>query len=109
MTRPQLAFAVALTIASALSTPARAQTKDLSIEIVRTVGHTGAVKVVAFSPDGRTLATGSSDYTVKLWDVTTGYLLRTLEKAQYEVKAVAFSGDGATVIAVAQLMKLTIT
>jgi len=35
-------------------------------------GHTGEVWSVAFSPDGKTLGSGSSDQTVKLWDVATG-------------------------------------
>ena len=32
-------------------------------------GHTSAVASVAFAPDGHTLATGSADGTVRLWDV----------------------------------------
>jgi WD40 repeat protein len=35
-------------------------------------GDTGTVHSVAYSPDGKTLASGSSDDTIKLWDVTTG-------------------------------------
>ncbi len=35
-------------------------------------GHTAPVKSIAFSPDGKTLATGSEDYTIRLWDTSTG-------------------------------------
>jgi COMPASS component SWD3 len=46
---------------------------------VRTLrGHTAWVRSVAFSPDGRLLASGSDDQTVKLWDVETGQEVRTL-------------------------------
>lgn len=57
-------------------------------------GHTGFVFAVAFAPDGRLLASGSQDHTVRIWDAQTGQTLRTLAEHTDEVNAVAFSGDG---------------
>jgi Tol biopolymer transport system component len=57
-------------------------------------GHTGPVYSVAFSPDGKTLASGSGDETVKLWDPATGKGLRTLKGHAANVYTVAFSPDG---------------
>ena len=57
-------------------------------------GHTDSVNTVAFSPDSTTLASGSSDGTVKLWDASRREFLATLEAHAYPVRAVAFSRDG---------------
>jgi WD40 repeat protein len=57
-------------------------------------GHTKAVQSVAFSPDGRLLATASNDGTARLWDPATGDCLRTLTGHNGFVPGVAFSPDG---------------
>lgn len=55
--------------------------------------HTIRVTSVAFSPDGKTLASGG-DNTVRLWSVTHGKLLHTVMGHENEVTSVAFSPDG---------------
>jgi WD40 repeat protein len=54
------------------------------------------VRSVAFSPDGKTLASGDTLNTVKLWDVTSGQCLATLRGHKRLVRVVAFSPDGKT-------------
>ena len=63
-------------------------------EILR--GHTGYVSSVAFSSDGQTLASGSYDRTVRLWDVNTGTQLKIITGHTGYVSSVAFSSDGQT-------------
>ena len=41
-------------------------------------GHTAPVRSVSFSPDGHTIASGSDDNTIRIWEVSTGRTLRTL-------------------------------
>ena len=65
-------------------------------QLVMQTGHSFVVNSVAFSPDGRTLASGSTDTTIKLWEVTSGRELRTLARHSQEVTSVTFSPDGRT-------------
>ena len=52
------------------------------------------VNSVCFSPDGRRLASGSADRTVRLWDAETGACVRTLEGHRGPVNSVRLSPDG---------------
>jgi Uncharacterized protein with protein kinase and helix-hairpin-helix DNA-binding domains, COG4248 len=62
---------------------------------VRTLkGHTHWVWSVSFSPDGRLLASGSEDNTIKLWRVSDGLEVRTLTGHTDAVDSVSFSPDG---------------
>ncbi|WP_369258839.1 trypsin-like peptidase domain-containing protein [Streptomyces sp. R35] len=62
----------------------------------RLVGHRAEVFSVAYSPDGHTLATASTDRTVRLWDVAAGKTRAILTGHKDAVWSVAFSPDGRT-------------
>jgi WD40 repeat protein len=67
---------------------------DTGQERLAPEGHTGPVKSVAVSPDGRTLASGGADCRVLLWDLATRRITRVLTGHTEEVRALAFSADG---------------
>lgn len=66
-----------LSVLANVATLLSAQERELSVRTLK--GHKARVASVAFAPDGKTLASASWDNTVKLWDVPTGKLVRTLE------------------------------
>jgi WD40 repeat protein len=69
--------------------------------------HSSRVYSVKFSPDGRTVASGSSDGKIKLWDVETGNLLRTID-TDSSTKALAFSPDGEILVSSADSGRIQI-
>ncbi len=58
------------------------------------IGHTSEVLSVAYSTDGRKIASGSRDQTTIIWNSNTGQSLLTLKGHTSVVSSVAFSKDG---------------
>jgi WD40 repeat protein len=72
----------------------RAQQAALVVQ----TGHANAINAVAFSPDGKILASGSHDTSIKLWDVKTGIQFRSLRGHTLTVTSVVFDQFGRTLI-----------
>jgi WD40 repeat protein len=65
-------------------------------QITALTGSAGRIRSVAFSPDGRTLASAGTDRTVRVWDPASGQPTATLFGHTEIVFSVAFSPDGRT-------------
>lgn len=67
-----------------------------------------SLQAIAFHPNGNYIATGSTDLTVRLWDVTSGKLLRVFTECRMPVHCVSFSPDGKYLAAAGEEMKVRI-
>jgi WD40 repeat protein len=63
-------------------------------ELLAFKGHTRVISSMAFSPDGKRLASASGDETLKVWDAQTGQELLTFKGHGGLTASVAFSPDG---------------
>ncbi len=88
--RFRLLFKACLVLLCLSCTTTLAQKPELIVQ----TGHSENVAAVAFSPDGRVLASASADGAIKLWNVSTGLELRTLAAQSASVFCLAFSPDG---------------
>jgi WD40 repeat protein len=79
--------------ANAVDPPLRVWEADSGREVFTRKGHKDGVSAVAFSADGRWLASGGSDGTAKLWDAKSGQEQRTLEGHTGPVFGVEFHPD----------------
>lgn len=61
---------------------------------IESINQRSILNSIAFSPDGRWLASGSDDNTVRLWDVDSGKEIRRFEGHSNDVNSVSFSPDG---------------
>jgi WD40 repeat protein len=75
-----------------------AQIRNADRAMAVLIGHTGAVEMAAFSPDGTRIVTASDDNTARLWDAKTGSLLTTLIGHTSAVASAAFSPDGTRIL-----------
>lgn len=67
----------------------------LAPKVTRTLnGHTKAIRCLAFSPDGQSVASGASDGRCVVWNMKSGEVVYTIETKSEAVMAVAFSPDG---------------
>ncbi|HEY9651108.1 MAG TPA: serine/threonine-protein kinase [Coleofasciculaceae cyanobacterium] len=75
------------------------KTLNLSWRCIHTLpGHFSSINALAFSPDGTTLASGSADRTVKLWNIDSKIPRCSLSGHSSLVEAVVFSPDGRTLV-----------
>jgi len=81
---------------------------DYPLEIVIQRGHVKPVTCAAYSPNGKYIATGSSDNSIKLWNIKTGKEIRSFNEHTDLIKSVCFSKDGNRLLSVSADNKIVV-
>lgn len=69
------------------------------VAVIKTfTGIASAVESIAISPDGQILVSGNSDGTIKVWNLSQGLEIRTIQGHRYKVVSIAISPDGQTLV-----------
>src|SRR5262249_8945492 len=63
-------------------------------ELILQTSHSRPINSLVISPDGKWLVSGRQDFTAKIWEISSGRLLRTLAGHNGKINAVAVSPDG---------------
>ncbi|MGB7414294.1 MAG: PQQ-binding-like beta-propeller repeat protein, partial [Thermosynechococcaceae cyanobacterium] len=91
-----LAFQQLASTFSASNTGSKQTAAALKKPILK--GHGDSISTLAISPNGQLLASGSRDFTLKIWNLQTGQLLRTLSEHYEPITSVQFADQGKTLI-----------
>nr|MDZ8288500.1 ribosome assembly protein 4 [Nostoc sp. ChiSLP01] len=83
-----------LTLQQAVYLKPNEKKENRAIEVNTLEGHKDQVNSVAYSPNGQQLASASLDNTIKIWDFSSGQLLKTLTGHSDRVISVAYSSNG---------------
>ena len=95
---------IASCLISSCSNPAQikkvslSKKKNQSLKMVVQKGHSGAITSIAFSPDGKFFVSGSNDFNLVLWELSTGREIKTFRGHEDAVTSVAFSPDGRYIV-----------
>lgn len=101
-TRSRFTTPVFLLLIALFCRTVKAQDSDQAIVLKK---HDQPVKALAFSPDGKTLATGGDDKYIHLWDIATGGLTGSIENS-FGIKMLAFAVDGSIIAACGNDVKM---
>ena len=91
---PPAALPLSAPAAAAAGAAAASSSSWSLVEVVRVRAHTTPVVVLRFSPSFRTFATGAGDSLVGLWDAGEVTCVRTVDRADTQVRGVSFSHTG---------------